>query len=155
MANSPGLCSSFKSEILMAVHALGPGAGIPAHTATTPDVVKAALFLVSASRGVADTVYNTTGELAGTGNYTQGGATVTMANAPHTSGTAGLFTPSANFVWTNLTSSGAFDCVVLYNSSQGSKEISVHVFGSQSITAGTLTLTMPADTVGNALLQIT
>jgi hypothetical protein len=154
MANVAGMCSSFKSEILMGIHALGPGAGVPARTVSTADVVKGALFLASASRGVADTVYNTTGELAATGNYTAGGATVTMATAPSTSGTAGIFTPSASLSWANLTSSGAFDCCVLYNSSQGNKEISVHTFSSQSITAGTFTLTMPANAPGTALLQI-
>jgi len=154
MANVQGMCSSFKKELLMATHALGPGTGIPAHTVTTPDTVKAALFLVSGARGVADTVYNTTGELAGTGNYTQGGIAVTMANAPTLDGTTGIFTPSASLVWNNLTSSGAFDCVVLYNSSQGDKEISVHTFGSQTITAGTLTLTMPAHAAATALLRI-
>ena len=154
MANVAGMCSSFKSEVLMAVHALGPGTGIPAHTATTPDTIKAALYLVTGSRGVADTVYNTTGELAGTGNYTQGGIAVTMGTAPSTSGTTGIFTPSASLVWNNLTSSGAFDCVVLYNSTQSNKEISVHTFSSQSITAGTLTLTMPTNDASNALIRI-
>lgn len=154
MANVQGMCSSFKSEILTGIHALGPGTGVPARTVSVADVVKAALFLASASRGVADTVYNTTGELAGTGNYTQGGVTVTMATAPSTSGTTGIFTPSASFVWSNLTSSGSFDCVVLYNSSQGNKEISVHTFGAQSITAGTFTLTMPTNDASNALIRI-
>jgi len=154
LANTAGMCSSFKSEILMGVHALGPGAGIPAHTAVTADVVKAALFLASASRGPADTTYNTTGELAGTGSYTQGGQTVTMASAPSTSGTTGIFTPSANLTWTGLTSSGAFDTCVLYNSSQGNKEISVHTFSSQSIAAGNFTLTMPTNDASNALLRI-
>ena len=154
MANVAGMCSSFKSEVLMAVHALGPGTGIPAHTVTTPDTIKAALYLVTGSRGVADTVYNTTGELAGTGNYTQGGIAVTMGTAPSTSGTTGIFTPSASLVWNNLTSSGAFDCVVLYNSTQSNKEISVHTFSSQSITAGTLTLTMPTNDASNALIRI-
>lgn len=154
MANTAGMCSSFKSELLTGIHAFGPGTGVPARTAATADVVKAALFLATASRSAADTVYNTTGELAGTGNYTQGGVTVTMATAPSTSGTTGIFTPSASFSWANLTSSGAFDCVVLYNSSQGNKQISVHTFSSQSITAGTFTLTMPANDAANALLRI-
>lgn len=154
MANTAGMCSSFKSEILTGIHALGPGTGVPARTVSTADVVKAALFLVTASRTVADTVYNTTGELAGTGNYTQGGVTVTMATAPSTDTTTGIFTPSASFSWAALTSSGAFDCCVLYNSSQGSKEISVHTFSSQSITAGTFTLTMPANVAATALLRI-
>jgi hypothetical protein len=154
MANTAGMCSSFKSEILMAVHALGPGAGIPAHTATTADVVKAALYLASASRSAADTVYNNTGELAASGNYTQGGVTVTMANAPSTSSTTGIFTPSASFSWTNLTSSGAFDAVLLWNDTQGDKAISVHTFSSQSITAGNFSLTMPVNDASNALIRI-
>lgn len=154
MANVAGLCSSFKSEILVGIHAFGPGTGVPARTAATADVLKAALFLASASRGVADTVYNTTGELAGTGNYAQGGVTVTMATAPSTSGTVGIFTPTASFSWANLTSSGAFDCCVLYNSSQSNKQISVHTFSSQSITAGTFTLTMPTNDSSNALIRI-
>jgi len=152
MANVAGMCSSFKSEILAGLHALGPTG--PTRTTGVADTIKAALFLASASRGVADTTYNNTGELLGTGNYTQGGVTVTMATAPSTSGTAGIFTPSANFSWSNLTSSGAFDCVVLYNSTQANRQISVHTFSSQSITAGTFTLTMPANAVGTALLQI-
>lgn len=155
-ANVAGMCSSFKSEILAGVHAFGPGGGgtPPARTVNVPDVLKAALFLVTASRGVADTVYNTTGELAGTGNYTQGGVTATQAVAPSTSGTTGIFTPSASFTWAALTSSGAFDCCVLYNSSQGNKQVSVHTFSSQSITAGTFTLTMPTNDASNALLRI-
>jgi hypothetical protein len=148
------VASSFKSEILTGIHALGPGTGVPARTAATADVVKAALFLASASRGPSDATYSTTGELAGTGGYTQGGVTVTMATAPSTSGTTGIFTPSASFQWTSFTSSGAFDAVMLYNSSQSNKAISVHTFSSQSITAGTFTLTMPANDASNALLRI-
>jgi hypothetical protein len=154
MANVAGFCTSAKGEFLTGIHALGPGTGVPARSAGAADVIKAALFLASASRGVADTVYNTTGELAGTGGYTQGGVTVTMATAPTTNSTEGVFTPSASFSWSSFTSSGAFDCVVLYNSSQGDKEISVHTFGSQSVVAGTFTLSMPANSAGNALIRI-
>lgn len=153
-ANVAGMCSSFKAEAMQGVHAIGPGTGVPARTVSVADVIKAALFLVSASRGVADTVYNTTGELAASGNYTQGGVTVTFGSVPSVSGTTGIVTPTANFSWANLTSSGAFDCCVLYNSSQGSKQISVHTFSSQSVTAGTFTLTMPTNDASNALLRI-
>jgi hypothetical protein len=46
--------------------------------------------------------------------------------------------------------------MVLYNSSStASKEVAVFTFGAQSITAGTFTLTMPANTTGNALIQLT
>lgn len=153
MSNTQGLCSSFKSEILTGIHALGPGTGVPARTVSTADVIKAALFLASASRSASDTVYNTTGELAASGNYTQGGKTVTMSTAPSTSSTTGIFTPTAIPTWTALTSSGSFDCVVLYNSSQGNKQISVHTFTAQSV-SGDFTLTMPTNDASNALLRI-
>jgi hypothetical protein len=154
MANTQGMCNSFKRELLVGIHAFGPGTGVPERTAATPDVINGALFLVTAERNASNTVYNNTGELAGTGNYTQGGIAVTMANAPVLTSTVGHFTPSASLVWANLTSSGAFDCLVLYNTSQGDKQISVHTFSSQSITAGTLTLTMPTDDNSTALIRI-
>lgn len=152
MANTAGMCSSFKSEIMAGLHALGPTG--PTRTTGVADAVKAALFLASATRNAADTAYSVTGELAATGNYTAGGVAVTMATAPSTSGTTGIFTPSASFVWSAFTSSGAFDAVLLYNSTQANRAISVHTFSSQSITSGTFTLTMPTNDSSNALLRI-
>lgn len=155
MANTQGLCTSFKAEILKGSHALGAQSANATRTVTTVDVINAALYLASGSRAVTDTAYNTTGELAASGNYTQGGIAVTNATTPSTSGTGAIWTPSASLVWAALTSSGAFDCVVLYNSSStGKLQISNHTFGSQTITAGAFTLTMPANTTGNALVQI-
>lgn len=155
MANSQGLCTSFKQELLNGSHAFGTQGANGVRTVTTKDVFKAALFLASASRGVTDTVYSTTGELAGTGNYTQGGVTVTNATAPTTSGTTAFWTPSASFSWANLTSSGSFDAVVLYNSSSTlTLEVAVFTFGAQSITAGTFTLTMPTNDATNGLVRI-
>lgn len=152
-ANSAGLCSSFKAEALTGIHAMGPGTGVPARTAGVADVFKMALFAATASRTVADTVYNTTGELAASGNYTQGGVTLTMANAPSVSSTQGIFTPSQPASWTNLTSSAAFDCAVMYNSSQGNKEVAVFTFSSQNIAAGNFNLTMPANASSTALIR--
>jgi hypothetical protein len=150
MANSQAMCTSFKGELLKGIHALGTTV---VRGGTTGDTIKAALFLVSASRGAADTVYNTTGEVSGT-NYTAGGVTVTNATAPSTSGTTGFWTPSASIVYTTVTLSTAFDAVLLYNSSQGDKAISVHTFGSQTVTAGTFTLTMPTNDATNALIRL-
>lgn len=154
-ANVAAMCTSFKQELLNGSHAFGAQGANGVRTVTTKDVFKLALYLVSGSRGVADTVYNTTGELAGTGNYTQGGVTLTNATAPTTSGTTGFWTPSASAVWAALTSSGAFDCAVLYNSSSTSTlEVAVFTFGSQTVTAGTFTLTMPTNDASNALVRI-
>lgn len=155
MANVAGMCTSFKQELLNGSHAFGAQGANSVRTVTTKDVFKLALFLVSAARVVADTVYNNTGELAASGNYTQGGIAVTNATAPTTSGTTAFWTPSASVVWAALTSSGAFDCAVLYNStSTGLLEVAVFTFGSQTVTAGTFTLTMPANDASNALVRI-
>jgi hypothetical protein len=88
-----------------------------------------------------------------------GGVTVTNATAPlstNTSTTAGTayWTPSASITYTTVTLSTAFDTVFIYNSTQSNKAVSVHTFGSQTITAGTFTLTMPANTTAAALLRI-
>ena len=154
MANTQAMCTSFKKELMCGSHALGTQAANAVRTVTTVDVIKAALFLASASLGAATTAYSATGEVTGT-NYTAGGVTVTNATAPHTSGTGALWTPSASIVYTNVTLTTAFDAVELYNdSSTGKLSISVHTFGSQTVTAGTFTLTMPADTTGNELVQL-
>jgi hypothetical protein len=45
--------------------------------------------------------------------------------------------------------------VLIYNTASTSLlAVSTHVFGSQTVTAGTLTLTMPANDSTNALLRI-
>jgi len=150
MANSQAMCTSFKGEILKGIHALGTSV---VRAGTGADTIKAALYLASASRGAADTVFNSTGEVTGSG-YTTGGVAVTNATAPTTSGTTGYWTPSASIVYTSVTLASSFDAVLLYNSTQGDKAISVHTFTAQTVTAGTLTITMPANDASNALLRI-
>src|SRR5207253_1998253 len=122
-------------------------------TSPTKDAVKAALYLVTASLGAATTAYSATGEVTGTG-YSAGGVTVTNATDPTSSGTTAIWTPSASIVFSSVTLSTAFDAVLLYNSTQSNKAISVHTFGSQTITAGTFTLTMPTNDQNNALIRL-
>ena len=155
MANSAGLCTDFKVQLLNGSHAFGAQAANGTRTVTTKDTFSMALYLATASRSASDTVYNTTGELAGTGGYTQGGASVTNATAPSASGTTAIWTPSASVSWSSFTSSGAFDCAVLYNTASTNKnEVAEFTFGSQSITSGTFTLTMPTNDASNALIRI-
>jgi hypothetical protein len=155
LANSQALCTSFKKEILLGAHQFGAVTLTSRTSLTSPtkDSFKAALFLASASRGAGDTVYNTTGEVSGT-NYTAGGVAVTNGTDPSTSGTTAFWTPSASIVYTNVTLATAFDAVLLYNSTQGDKAVSVHTFGSQTVTAGTFTLTMPTNDATTGLIRI-
>ena len=150
MANTQAMCTSFKGEILSGIHALGTTV---IRAGTGADTLKAALYLASATVNAATTAYSATGEVSGSG-YSAGGITVTNATAPTTSGTTGYWTPSASFTYTTVTLTTAFDAVLVYNSTQSNKAISVHTFGSQTITAGTFTLTMPTSDATNALIRI-
>ena len=155
MANTQSMCTSFLGEVLTATHNFGVA---PIRAATTADTFKAALYLTTATLNASTTAYSSTGEITGT-NYTAGGNTVTNATPPsstNSSSTAGVgyWTPSASLSWSNLTQSTAFDTVLIYNSTQSNKAVSVHTFGSQTITAGTFTLTMPSNTTTTALLRL-
>jgi len=155
MANSQGIAVSFKAEVMLGNHQLGAVTltSRTSLTAPTTDTVKAALYLASATTNNTNTAYTATGEVSGTG-YSAGGVTVTNATAPTTNGTQGVWTPSASIVYSTVTLSTAFDAVMLYNSTQSNKAIGVYTFGSQTVTAGNFTLTMPANTSGNALIQL-
>lgn len=151
MANSQAFCTQAKVDLMNGLHAFGASV---IRAGTTKDSYKAALYLASASRGAGDTVYNTTGEVTGT-NYTAGGVAVTTGTAPNSSGTTAFFTPSASIVYTNVTLSTAFDAVLIYNDTSASKlALSVHTFGSQTITAGDFTLTMPTNDATTGLIRI-
>jgi len=150
MANTQAMTTSFKSEILTATHNFGTA---PIRAATTADTFKAALYLTTATVNATTTAYSSTDEVTGT-NYTAGGVAVTNATPPTTSGTTAYWTPSASITYTNVTLTTAFDAVLIYNSTQADKAVSVHTFGSQTITAGTFTLLMPTNAAGTALLNI-
>ena len=149
MANTQAMCTSFMEEVLEAVHNFTTGTG---------NTFKAALYLASATMNASTTAYTVTGEVTGTG-YSAGGVTVTNGTSPaatNTSATAGTayWTPSASIVYTTVTLTTAFDAVLIYNSSASNKAVSVHTFGSQTITAGTFTLTMPSNTTSTALIRL-
>ena len=142
-------------ELLTATHNFGTA---PTRASSAADTFKGALYLTTATLNASTTVYSTSGEVTGT-NYTPGGVTVTNATPPaatNASTTAGVayWTPSASLTYTNVTLSTAFDTVLIYNSTQSNKAVSVHTFGSQTVTAGTFTLTMPTNNTTNALLRL-
>lgn len=155
MANTQAISTSFKGELLNGFHQFGSPTIVSrtSLTAPTADSFKAALYLASGSQGAAITAYAATNEVSGTG-YSAGGIAVPAWVAPSTSGTTGFTTPGGSLVYTTVTLTTAFDAVTIYNSTQGNKAVSTHTFGSQTITAGTLTLTMPTNAAGTALLNL-
>jgi hypothetical protein len=152
MANSQAICTSFKVELLKGVHALGTTV---TRGATTKDALKAALFLASGSLGAGTATYTavTGSEVSGTG-YSAGGVSVSNTTEPTNDGTTAHWTPSSSIVYPTVTLSTAFDAVLIYNDDQGDKAIAVYTFGSQTITAGTFTLTMPSNNGTTGLLRL-
>lgn len=155
MANTASLCTSFLGELMTSTHNFGVA---PIRASSAADSFKGALYLASATYNAATTAYSATGEVSGT-NYTAGGVAVTNATVPtatNSSSTAGVayWTPSASLSYTNVTLTTAFDTVLMYNSTQANKAVAVFTFGSQTITAGTFTLTMPTNSTSAALVRL-
>tara|TARA_R110002126_G_scaffold118103_2_gene257916 strand:+ start:90 stop:599 length:510 start_codon:yes stop_codon:yes gene_type:complete len=166
MANTQAMATTFMQELMTGTHNFGVS---PIRAAATADTFYGALLLASGTFNASSTDYTGTvgsvtmsGEVSGTG-YTAGGVAITNATAPsatNTSATAGTayWTPSASITYTAVTLSTAFDAVMVYNFTQGSAgaypAVSIHTFGSQTITAGTFTLTMPSNTTSTALIRL-
>jgi hypothetical protein len=155
MANTQAMTTSFMGELMTATHNFGTA---PVRASGATDSFKGALYLASATYNASTTAYSTTGEVTGT-NYTAGGVAVTFGTPPtatNSSATAGVafVTPSASITYTNVTLTTAFDEVLIYKSTQSNKAVSVHTFGSQTVTAGTFTLTMPSNTTSTALIRL-
>lgn len=140
MANSQAITTQAKVDALTAI--------VP-----NANTIKAALYLVSATTGAGNAAYTATGEVSGT-NYSAGGVAVTHATAATSSGTTAIWTPSASISYPTVTLSTAFDAVMIYDSSRTNASVGVFTFGSQTITAGTLTLTMPTNDASNALVRV-
>jgi hypothetical protein len=141
MAISQAMCTSFKKELLEAVHNFKNSGG---------DTFKIALYTSSASLGAATTAYSTTNEISGTG-YTAGGNTLTRVD-PSSSGTTG-FTDFANTTWSSatITARGA----LIYNDTDSDKAVAVLDFGAdKTSTAGDFTIQFPVADATNAIIRI-
>ena len=166
MANTQAMSTSFMGKLMTGTHNFGVGV---VRAGTGADTYYGALLLASGtfnanSADYTGTVGATTmaGEVSGTG-YTAGGVAITNATPPtatNSSATAGVafWTPSASITYTTVTLATAFDAVMVYNFTQGTggayPAVSIHTFGSQTITAGTFTLTMPTNNTTNALIRL-
>lgn len=156
MSNTQAMCSSFKLELMEGYHVFN--ANNPARSASTADTFNAALYLSTASIDGTTTAYTATGEISGGSspatNYTAGGSAISNTVGAALYGTTATWNPSANLVWTALTATVPFNAVLIYNASQGGRAVSVHVFGAQTITAGTFTLAVPVPGAGTSLLNL-
>jgi len=142
MAITQALCTSFKVEILRAIHDF---------TASTGDVFKLALYTSSANLDATTTAYSATNEVGNSGTYTAGGGTLTNVTPTSSGTTAFLDFADISFTSATITARGA----LIYNSSKSNRAVAVLDFGSDKIsTTGTFTVQFPAADASNAIVRI-
>ena len=151
MAISQTATTSFKVQLLQAVHNFGP---------TSPNTFKIALFTGAANISASTTAYTVgmTGEVANGNGYTTGGNTLVISVSP-TSGNNSASVPTAfvsfsNTSWTNAT----FTCrgALIYNdSATGNPSVAVLDFGSdKTVSNDTFTIIFPTPDANNAVVRI-
>lgn len=157
MPITQAMCTSFKAELMLAVHDF---------RVTSGDTFKIALYTSSANIDANTTVYTTTGEITGT-NYSAGGNILVNGGVvtSNTSASAGTgFTTFSNTTWTNatITARGA----LIYNNTPSATSnsggtlvnaaVAVLDFGSdKTSTTGDFTVVFPAATNTAAIIRIT
>lgn len=139
------LCTSFKQQILEAVHDFR----------TTGDTFKLALYDNNASFTAATTAYTATNEVGNSGTYTAGGGALVNVN-PTTSGTT-AYTDFADLSFTSatITAYGA----LIYNSTPThtytNPTVCVLDFGgAKTSTNGTFTIIFPTADASSAIIRI-
>jgi hypothetical protein len=136
------MCTSFKQELLEAVHNFKNSGG---------STFKLALYDNNASFDASTTAYTATNEVSGTG-YSAGGGTLTRVD-PSASGTT-AFTDFADltFASATITARGA----LIYNdTATGDPSVVVLDFGAdKTSTAGDFTIVFPTADASNAIIRI-
>ena len=130
MAFAAAVTDQFKQDILSGLHQTG-------------DTYKIALYTQAGAtdKNKSIVTYNTTGELATAGGYTQGGITIATYTVGLSTDTAYVdFSTDPSWAAATFTA----DCAVIYNSSRSNHVLVVLSFGSTTATAGTFTVQLPA-----------
>ena len=156
MPITQSMCTSFKAEILLAVHDFRPTGG---------DTFKLALYTSSATIDANTTAYSATNEVTGT-NYTAGGGALSnlgVVTSNNSASTGTGFTDFSDLTFANstITARGA----LIYNSTPSANSnanttltnaaVAVLDFGSdKTSTAGDFTIIFPTATNTTAIIRI-
>ena len=129
--------TSFKAELYQGIHDL------------TTDVIKIALYTANANLNADTTAYSSVNEVAATGTYVLGGATMTGITVSTSDYTA--YVGFANVSWTAALTAR---CALIYNDTVvGKPSIAVLDFGADKTSTTTFLITMPANTSTTALIR--
>jgi hypothetical protein len=137
------MCTSFKVELMQAVHNF---------TASTGNTFKLALYDNNATFTAATTAYTATDEVANSGTYSAGGGTLTNVT-PTSSGTT-AFTDFADLSFTSATIT-AYGALIYNDTAAGNPAVCVLDFGgAKTSTNGTFTIIFPTADATNAIIRI-
>ena len=142
MAITQAMCTTFKKEILEAVHNFKNSGG---------STFNLALYTSSASLGAGTTAYTTSNETSGTG-YTAKGAALTRID-PSNDGTTAI-TDFANLTFSSssITANGA---LIFNESASGDPAVCALAFGGDKTSnAGDFTIQFPTADASNAIIRI-
>ena len=142
MAITTAMCTTFKKEILEAVHNFKNSGG---------STFNLALYTSSASLGASTTAYTTSNEVSGTG-YTAKGEALTRVD-PSNSGTTALTDFSdLTFSSSSITARG---CLIFNDSASGDPAVCALDFGGdKTSSSGDFTVQFPTADASNAIIRI-
>ena len=142
MAISTAMCTTFKKEILEAVHNFKNSGG---------STFNLALYTSSATLNATTTAYTTSNEITGT-NYTAKGASLTRVD-PSNDGTTAI-TDFADLTFSNATVT-ARGALIFNDSASGDPAVcSLDFGGDKTSTAGDFTIQFPTADASNAIIRI-
>ena len=142
MSITTAMCTSFKQELLEAVHNFKNTGG---------STFNLALYTSSATLNASTTAYTTSNEASGT-NYTAKGASLTRVDPATSSTTA--FTDFADLTFSNATIT-AYGALIFYDSASGDPAVCSLAFGGdKTSTAGDFTIQFPTADASNAIIRI-
>ena len=139
--------TSFKVELLQAIHNFGP---------TSANTFKVALYTANADINQSTTVYTTSNEVVGTG-YTAGGNTLVISTSPtaanNTANVPTAYISFNNTSWTSATFTAR--AALIYNVTQGNKAVAVLDFGAdKTVNNDTFQIIFPTPDANSAIVRI-
>jgi|TARA_A100001515_G_scaffold14711_2_gene10960 hypothetical protein len=142
MAITTAMCTTFKKELLEAVHNFKNSGG---------STFNLALYTSSASLGASTTAYTTSNEVSGTG-YTAKGASLTRVDPSNDGTTAITDFSDLTFSSSSLTARGA---LIFNDSASGDPAVCALDFGAdKTSTSGDFTIQFPTADASNAIIRI-
>ena len=142
MAITSAICTSFKVEILKAVHNF---------TASTGNTFRLALYTSSATLGASTTAYTTSDEVTGTG-YTAKGNALTSVKRVADGTTAVCDFADTSFTSASFTANG---CLIYNDTATGDPAVCAVAFGGdKTVSSGTFTIQFPTAAATTAIVRI-